>query len=182
MRALIALLLIGSTCGLIISSLVILPGCGSGSWGVRPTPVVGDEPAIRITNVTWYENLLGNIYQIKARGMVYNVPPGDYKVSAWIRVDGGWWPKPTFAHPYTHIGSNGRWATGNMVTGGNDEDADAVKVYLVKRSSTWRPGRDAAPAGDIVAEDMVENPGKACTAANGVVHQIVRPDRPAESG
>ena len=61
-----------------------------------------------------------------------------------------------------------------MVTGGHDEDADAVKVYLVKRNSIWRPGSNSAPEGDIVAEDMVERPTESGVDSAGVEHQIIK--------
>lgn len=160
-------------CWMLLSVIaIILSGCGGGSWVVEPPPVAGNDPAIRINAVWWQENGYNNIISIKASGQVYNINPNDYKVSAWIGVGGSWWPKPTLAKPYTSIGSSGKWTTGNLVTGGRDQTAYAVKVYLVKKTSTWKPGTNSCPPGDIVAEDTVFKKTDGIDS-KGVLHQTV---------
>lgn len=153
----------------------LLAGCGGGAWDFIPNPVEGNDPAIRITKVIWIEDPFGRIIEIKAAGQVYNVRPSDYKVSVWIRVwvgYYGWWPKPTWDRPYTSIGSDGKWKTADLTAGGRDEDADAVKAYLVKRESAWRPGQNQPPPGDIVAEDIVYKPQQAGVDPRGVLHEF----------
>ena len=138
---------------MILSVFFVLVGCSNSSWDFTSPPVEGDEPAIRITDVVWYKNFFEG-ENIRVKGQVYNVAdPKKYKVSIWIKV-GSWWPKPTFDKPFTGISSNGRWSN-EVVTGGHDEDADAIKVYMVKKGSAWVPGKNDAPPGDIVAEDIV---------------------------
>ena len=158
---------------LCLIAIVFLAGCGGGNWDVKPPPVSGTDPAIRITSVTWTKGPLGNIVSIHAQGQTYNVVPSGYKVSIWIRVGGIKWPKPTFDNPFTGIAAAGYWKSGDLTTGGNDQDADAVTVYLVKKNTTWKPGQNEAPAGDIVAEDTVYKPTTSGVDARGTRNEIV---------
>lgn len=156
---------------------ILLSGCG-GSWKFEPKPVPGDEPAIRITKVKWYKTF-GKIRQVYAYGRAYNVDFDDYTACLFIHVPGayaGWWPKPTWAHPFTKLGSGGAWSN-HLVTGGHDEDLDAVCAFLV-RKNTYRPTGaytnlpEVNPSIGIVARDIVWRPKeKMSIDENGVIHE-----------
>lgn len=160
--------------GLLTSILFLfIVGCNSGSWDFTVPPVEGDEPAIRITDVVWHENLLGDVHRINVKGQVFNVANSrDYKVSIWVRVSYNWWPKPTLDHPYTSISSGGFWSN-QVLTGGKDQDMDAVKVYLVIKGSSWEPGQNSAPPGDIIAQDIIYRPKEAGVDMYGVSHEFI---------
>lgn len=84
-----------------------------------------DGPVIEFTYVPpcgSFENL---------KGKVLNVIPSDYKVAVYIRVDQGWWNKPTWANPLTPIQDDGSWIC-DITTGGNDQDATEIAAYCVK--------------------------------------------------
>ena len=142
------LFLIASGC----SDLTIGPG---GSWNITAPPVEGNGPQIRIDNVFYHENMFGKIIKINVKGTVYNVehPNSNYKVAIYIRVNGGWWPKPYYAERYTKISAKGGWAN-QVVTGGCDERADAVRVELHRIT----PGVGWNEPGEIVATDIVYKP------------------------
>ena len=48
----------------------------------------------------------------------------------YIRVNGGWWIKPTYAQPLTNINCDGTWSA-DIVTGGVDQNATDITVYLI---------------------------------------------------
>lgn len=168
-------------CSAVMAVLMLsaIAGC-SGSWKLDPRPpVTGDDPAIRITKVKWNKSPTGSISSIHAYGKAYNVPFRNYTVCLFIHVPGaGWWPKPTWAHPYTKLGSGGTFSN-HLVTGGHDEDMDAVCALLVKKD-TYRPTGggyyqppEVDPAEGIVASDTVWKPEKevAHIDSAGVEHQ-----------
>jgi hypothetical protein len=172
-------------CLLVIAFIVlsVMAGC-SGSWKIDPTPPpTGDDPAIRITKVEWQKGPFGNITSIHAYGKAYNVPFDKYTVCLFIHVPGaGWWPKPTWAHPFTQLGSGGAFSN-HLVTGGNDEDLDAVCALLVKKD-TYRPTGggyynppEVNPARGIVASDTVWKPEKQTNHIDsaGVEHCFIEP-------
>jgi len=170
----------------ISNSIFFATGCGGGSWQFTPNPVEGDDPAIQIQGVIWQENALGNICSIKVHGRTFNVNPRNYRVSIFIRVDGVWWPKPLWSRPLIGINRNGYWRS-EVVTGGHDEDMDAVHVFLVKRN-TWRPPNgsfyftlpEVDPETGRVAEDEVTRPelrpqnDQIFQDKNGVSHRFER--------
>jgi exo-beta-1,3-glucanase (GH17 family) len=91
------------------------------NWG-RPGGT--GTPTIEFTYVPAYgsfENLTGR---------VLHVWPADYKVALYIKVGGGWWTKPTFAHPLTDIRADGGWLN-SIVTGGTDYNATQIAAFLV---------------------------------------------------
>lgn len=63
-------------------------------------------------------------------GKVEGVNPEMYGVAVYIRVDGGWWTKPTFAAPVTPITLDGTWNC-PYATGGNDTSATVIRAYLI---------------------------------------------------
>jgi exo-beta-1,3-glucanase (GH17 family) len=81
-------------------------------------------PAIRFRYVPPYgtsEHLQGQVEHVAAR---------DHKVAVYIKVNGGWWTKPTFQEPLTAIELDGSW-TADIVTGGIDEQANEIAAFLV---------------------------------------------------
>lgn len=142
---------------------VILTGCGGGSWNIEPNPVIGTDPAIRITAVKWHNPTFFKDFSIKVDGKVYNLDNiSDYHVSIYIHVpQRGWWPKPTFASPFTDIQSNMVFSN-RVNTGEQDEHLDGVHVYLVKKSNNWIPKWSGLPGFrpefGIIAEDEVWKP------------------------
>jgi hypothetical protein len=77
------------------------------------------------------------------RGTVLHALPADHKVFCWIKVSGGWWPKPTFTEPFTAIKADGSWEC-DITTGGDDQLAVEVRAYLVTKNFSWIWPRDTA--------------------------------------
>ena len=113
------------------------------------------------------------IAEVRPMGGVYNVIYNDYKVALSIYVPGaGWWPKPTFAHPWTNISSDGTWHN-EVVTGGNDQNLTGVMAELVKGLAKWPPRADEIVANDVIhkpAELSEANPTVLC---GGMVHVLL---------
>jgi hypothetical protein len=76
-------------------------------------------------------------------GHVTSVRPDDYVVLVAIRVRGGWWTKPTWADPQTHLTSESTF-TCNVFTGGVDEQATEIAAFVVPRG--YYPPRLAGTA------------------------------------
>jgi hypothetical protein len=90
------------------------------------TEIVGGpgNPAIEFTYVPPYssfENL---------RGQVWHVAPVEYKATVYIYVVSGWWTKPYWNDPLTHIWPDGKFVC-DITTGGVDQNATAIRAYLV---------------------------------------------------
>jgi hypothetical protein len=63
-------------------------------------------------------------------GRVGHVGPCDYRVAVLIKVNGGWWTKPTYASALTSMGYDGVWVT-DITTGGMDASATEIAAFLV---------------------------------------------------
>lgn len=68
------------------------------------------------------------------QGKVTNVTPADYKVAVYTYIS-GWWTKPTFSNPLTNISETGIWIC-DITTGGSDQYATKIKVYLMPNGYT----------------------------------------------
>ena len=80
--------------------------------------------------------------EVRASG----VHPQDFVVATYINVAGGWWTKPTFAQPTVAVSSDGT-ARIQIVSGGNDQNATEIAVYLIPSSCTPpQSGGGALPA------------------------------------
>jgi len=79
------------------------------------------------------------------RGNLLHVLPSDYMVSCWIKVNGGWWPKPTFAEPLVRVSSDGNWQA-EVTTGGLDPMATEIRAYLVTKNYVYRWPIDNMPS------------------------------------
>ncbi len=95
-----------------------------GQW--EQSDIIGDpgEPEIYFTHVPSpgsYENLAGSIL---------HVDPEEYAVAVYIKVNGGWWTKPTFTHPLTSLFCNGDWVA-DVTTGGSDQNATHLAAFLI---------------------------------------------------
>jgi exo-beta-1,3-glucanase (GH17 family) len=65
------------------------------------------------------------------QGMALHVAAIDYNIVVYIHVgSNGWWVKPYFNAPLTAVNCDGSW-TANIVTGGNDADADQIAAFLI---------------------------------------------------
>lgn len=84
---------------------------------------------------------------VSLEGRVQHVRPTSHSVACYLKVNGGWWVKPTAASPRTSILSDGSWAC-SIVTGGVDESADTHAAFLIP--STYNPpvtlGSSSLPA------------------------------------
>jgi hypothetical protein len=71
------------------------------------------------------------------KGSVTTVNPADYSVGVYIS-NYGWWPKPTFASPWTDIQSDGSWQC-DITTSPSDLTAKEVMAFLVPKTeiSGW---------------------------------------------
>ena len=74
----------------------------------------------------------------KLTGSVTGVNPADYSVGVYI-LNAGWWPKPTFALPWTDIQSDGSWQCDISTSLPYDLTAAEVMAFLVPKAeiSNW---------------------------------------------
>ncbi len=86
--------------------------------------VTWQEPSVVFTSVP----PIGSTSRVYGR--VTGVTPSQYRISLWIYVVGGWWPKPWGAAPYTPIDNDGYWNC-PYVTGGSDANATIFLARLV---------------------------------------------------
>jgi hypothetical protein len=84
--------------------------CPPGIFIDNPIPAYGSN-----------ENLNGHIICVR---------PQDYKVAVYIKVNGGWWTKPTFDNSLTPIRDDGTWTT-DITTGGSDHNATDIVACLL---------------------------------------------------
>ena len=63
----------------------------------------------------------------------HDVNPDDYSVGVYIFND-GWWPKPTFASPWTEIQSDGSWQCDIVQVCPTDLSAAEVMAFLVPKT------------------------------------------------
>ena len=160
----------------LVAFALLLAGCGGGNnggqWNLSPPdPVVGSDPAIRITSVTWETDDNGFVVRVYSSGKVFNVDRRLVKVCTWIFVPpDGWWPKPTFLMPFTSVDGSDQFRT-QVVTGGHDWDVSAIQVEMVGKDVPDSGYTDSA----IIAKYRVDKPEVGTAVdANGVKHQWLR--------
>jgi hypothetical protein len=68
-------------------------------------------------------------------GRVRHVVARDFRIAVYIKVDQGWWVKPSYAAPATAIACDGRFSVATA-TGGLDYNATAINVYLIPAGYT----------------------------------------------
>lgn len=85
-------------------------------------------------------------------GRVINVEPSSHRVATYIRVQGAWWTKPYWVTPTAPIDFDGVFRV-DISTGGTDEQADLIRVYIVKASYSppLAKGEGSAPPLDSSA-------------------------------
>jgi exo-beta-1,3-glucanase (GH17 family) len=96
-------------------------------------------------------------------GQIWHIRPADYRVAIYIKVNGGWWTKPTWATPLTTINPDGSW-TCDITTGGYDQEATEIAAYLVPNG--YNPpslgGDSSLPAelaqNAVAVVDVTRNP------------------------
>jgi len=76
-------------------------------------------------------------------GTVAGVDTTKYKVAVYIKVEGKWWTKPTFADPDTPINDDGTWNC-DIMTGGKDYIATEYAAYLVKKDKVMPQLQEAS--------------------------------------
>jgi len=139
----------------------LLGGCSAPegkriSWVFTPRAMSQDSPDIQITDVSIHDNRDVHSYTISVSGRTANLD-ARYKVAIYIHVDGHWWPKPTWAKPFTGINEDGKWVCKNVDTGFADSDMDAVTAILVRKDSEWEPHSTGLPDSQVyTAIDQVE--------------------------
>ncbi|GIW05840.1 MAG: hypothetical protein KatS3mg060_0645 [Dehalococcoidia bacterium] len=94
------------------------------STAVRP---VSAAPAIFLSQIP----PLGS--SILLQGRVLNVDPATVRVAVALRVSGTFWSKPSAAAPLTTPNPDGTFST-TVVTGGNDQNADLILVWIFPAS------------------------------------------------
>lgn len=92
--------------------------------GTIPGPV-----AIEFTYVPPYGS--GDFLEVQVNG----VRPSAYVLATYIKVGSGWWSKPTFLDPTVPINPDGT-ATINIATGGSDEVATDIVVFMIPNGMT----------------------------------------------
>ena len=120
-------------------------------WSRLPTPEVcrDDEPALEFTSVP----ALGSTDDLsgEARGV-----GDDLCVLTYICVAGRWWVKPTEAEPFARPGAGCQFSV-DITTGGNDEQADEIRAFLVPYDV--EPGVNSLPLDDIIQAEIGETRG-----------------------
>ncbi|MGH9855755.1 MAG: hypothetical protein ACREBD_38465, partial [Blastocatellia bacterium] len=112
----------------LILHLFMAPAQGSPTAAARGQ---ADPPGLVITSIPDF----GDRVSTTLRGRVTNVSPdkyGDYKLAVLVGFEGlGYYSKP-FCNPlFTPINTDGSWSA-NIVTGGVDELAAVIVVYLMR--------------------------------------------------
>ncbi|MBN1294959.1 MAG: hypothetical protein JXB48_24195 [Candidatus Latescibacteria bacterium] len=87
-------------------------------------------PEIYFTEVPPYGDGTGLV-----KGAISHVIPVDNAVAIYIKVGGGWWTKPYFNNPITLINNCGRFQN-RTVTGGSDQNATNISVFLIPKTYT----------------------------------------------
>ena len=82
-------------------------------------------------------------------GTVKNVIPSDAKVLTWILVRGNWWVKPYANNPFVAINNDGTFKV-YFTTGGVDDEATEIRVYLVSKDYPANAGFPADPPTSTV--------------------------------
>jgi len=104
----------------------LVAGCENGDS--KPHMIGTGSPAIKITGVPAMDQM-GSV-----TGVVSGVVAEDYVVAMYIHVPyEGWWIKPYYQSVIA-IDDDGNWSA-DMTTGGVDELADQVVVYLVPHTA-----------------------------------------------
>jgi len=83
-----------------------------------------DDVVIELTSVPAYGSYL------HLKGRIKHVDPTQARIAAYIRVHGGWWNKPYWDAPATTVAADGIFSV-DITTGGNDEQASEIAVFLV---------------------------------------------------
>ncbi len=73
-----------------------------------------------------------------------------HKVAVYIRVEGGWWTKPTFAQPLTAIAPDGTW-TCDCFNAGLDNQATEIAAFVVP-DTLWPERRGGQSNRPIIKE------------------------------
>ena len=94
------------------------------NWSCQAVPGGSGDAQIVFTSVPPYGSFCFLF------GQALHVQPEEYRVAVYIRVNSGWWTKPTFASPTTDIDCRGFWSC-NITTGGSDETANTIAAFLV---------------------------------------------------
>jgi hypothetical protein len=104
-------------------------------------------PSITIDKVSEYGTVSGYAW-----GSVSGVKNTEYRVAVVIKVDEGWWTKPSWANPLTNIWITNKWKC-DITTGGNDEFATEIDAFLVEKGYTPPPS-----AGESeIPQDLIDH-------------------------
>lgn len=77
-----------------------------------------------------YVPVCGDANDKELAGIVFHAQGGDYKIAAYVRVEGRWYSKPTLDAPYTGLKCGGAWAV-DVGTGAGDASATEIAVAVV---------------------------------------------------
>lgn len=80
---------------------------------------------------------------LNLQGIVSDVDPEGMGIATFIRVQGGWWTKPSWDRPVAPISPDGSFSV-MVVTGGQDELASEIAVFLVP-ADYFPPGMRGEP-------------------------------------
>lgn len=104
----------------LISSIVILTGCGGGG-----SDSINGPPSIEYTKVPPFGS-----WGIMLEGRVRNVVPAQVKTITFIKVAERWWVKPYYTLPFIQVEPNRTFKV-QITTGGIDEAATEIRTWLV---------------------------------------------------
>ena len=103
----------------------------------KKPPASDSDLTIEFTSVPAFGSYLN------LKGVVHHVEPERVRLAVYIRVDGGWWNKPTWEAPASPLAADGSFSV-DITTGGSDERATEIAAFLIP-SDYYPPGMRGEP-------------------------------------
>lgn len=129
------------------------------------TAIQSGAPIIALT----YTPVYGESADVE--GIVYredggSLEPSGYRIALYLQItaSGTYWVKPTYATPYTPLGSDGSFSV-NYVTGGVDNQAQVLHIMLIPSSFTPNADYSRTRAAALDYIKVTRNPDGSLSVA-----------------